>query len=351
LQTILRVVSRRPTSVLVSTNPPWTMLCMPLVKRLSGCRYVLLIYDIYPDVLARMGTIRSDGWLARVWRRLSRRAMLEAEGVVTIGHHMAETLGAHLHANDLCNIEVVPNWADTDFIVPRDKADNVFAREHGLVGKFVVVYSGSFGATHDMASVLAAAEMVRDLGDVHFLLIGGGTRQREVENLVREKNLPNLTLLPLQPFATLPWSLSAADCAIVCLDEGYEGISVPSKTYFALSAGAALLAISPEGTELAELVCEESCGFHIPPRSPSLLAERIRALRSDARLLASCKAASRRLAETRFSRTIATRKHFEYLRKCFGWRVTPPSSRTNEGATVCRHKTERRAASGLADRQ
>ncbi|KKL81786.1 hypothetical protein LCGC14_1991270, partial [marine sediment metagenome] len=55
---------------------------------------------------------------------------------------------------------------------------------------------------------------------------------------VRRKALPNVTLLPFQPFDVLPLSLASADCVITCLDEGYEGLSVPSKTYYALAAGA-----------------------------------------------------------------------------------------------------------------
>ena len=43
----------------------------------------------------------------------------------------------------------------------------------------------------------------------------------------------------------LPLSLASADCAIVRLDEGYEGVSVPSKTYQMMAAGAAILAVEP----------------------------------------------------------------------------------------------------------
>jgi len=311
---ILRAIARPGALLLAVSNPPWPMLLMPLLKRLLRRRYVLLIYDVYPDVLVRMGRLRPGGVVTRLWKGLSRRALLHADGVITLGRHMAETIRGHLRPGDRCDVEVIPNWADTDFIRPVAKEHNPFARQHGLVDKFVVIYSGAFGATHDVESIVAAAGLLRDLPDVHFMMIGGGTRRREVEELIAQERPPNLTLLPFQPIAVLPYSLSAADCSIVCLDEGYEGISVPSKTYYALAAGTALLAASAPATELSELVDEHRCGLHIPPRSPGALADAIRRLHDEPELLGQMKAAARAAAEARFSRSVITARYLDYLR-------------------------------------
>ena len=312
------MIRRSHTPVLLTTNPPLPMLAAPSLSRLYGLRYVLLIYDVYPDVLERMGTLRTNGPAARAWRRLSREAMVHAAGVITLGGHMAETLRGHLRPGDDVHIEVIPNWADTDFIRPRAKGDNPFAREHGLAGKFVVMYSGAFGATHDTESIVSAAEMLGDLSDVQFVLIGGGTREADVRRLVAGKGPPNVTLLPLQPLSVLPYSLASADCAIVSLDEGYEGVSVPSKTYYALAAGAAILAVSAENTELTELVAEHGCGLHVPPRDPQALAEAVRRLHGDRELLDRCKRASRAAAETAYARRIIVQRYLRYLNETLG---------------------------------
>jgi len=318
LQAVAAAVRHRRWPMLVTSNPPWVMLAMPLLGRLLGVRYVLLIYDIYPDVMERMGRCRRGGLVSRLWRRLSRRSLLRAAGVITIGRHMAETLGGHLRPGERLDIEIIPNWADTGFIRPLPKVDNPFAREHRLVDKFVVSYSGALGATHDTESIIAAAKMLADLPDVHFLIIGGGTRWREVCELVAASGLANLTLLPLQPFSALPQSLTVADAAIVCLDEGYEGVSVPSKTYYALAAGASILAVSPEDTELTDLVAEHNCGLHVPPRRPDLLAEAVRRLHDDRGLLKSFKAASVAAAREHFDRHLATGHYLALLRRSFG---------------------------------
>ena len=315
LQAIWTAARNRRTPLLVVTNPPWTMLAMPMLRWCFGVRYALQIYDIYPEVAERMGKLREGGLTGRLWRRLSRRSLLRAEAVITLAEDMAETLRSHLKPSDTCRIDVIPNWADTDVIHPRPKADNPFALRHGLTDKFVVMYSGAFGATHDFESILQAAEGVTDLPDVHFMLIGGGTRWPEVSEQVRRKALPNVTLLPFQPFDVLPLSLASADCVITCLDEGYEGLSVPSKTYYALAAGAALLAVSSPGTELSRLIGQYDCGVHIPPRSPDVLAGAVRRLHGDRAELDRMKSASRRAAETAFSLRACTEQYYNRLRE------------------------------------
>jgi glycosyltransferase involved in cell wall biosynthesis len=311
---------RRRTPALIVTNPPLVMAVASWLHSLLGLRYVLLVYDVYPDVMERMKVIRPGGLLARWWRRSSRKAMLRAEGVITLGPHMAETLRGHLRKGEDVPIEVIPNWADTDFIRPRAKADNSFARAHGLADKFVVMYSGALGATHDTETIVAAAEMLRDLPDVQVVIIGEGTRRKEVEALVARKALPNLTLLPLQPYSVLPESLASADCAIVCLDEGYGGVSVPSKTYQMMAAGAAILAVSPDDTELTDLVKEFPCGMHVRPRSPSDLAEAVRRYHGDRDLLARAKAASRDAAVREYSRPRAVERYASLLGRAFAAR-------------------------------
>jgi len=328
LQGIWAVIQHRREDVLVVTNPPTLLLAMPWLKRLFGVRYALLEYDIYPDIMERMGVVRSGGWIARMWRRFSREAMVNARAVITISPDMADTLRSHLRPDEEIAIDVVPTWVDTDAIGPVERRENPFVREHGLLGKFVVMYSGSFGATHDVASLVEAAGLMMDEPDVHFMLIGGGTCQAELAEQIASRGLKNLTLLPFQPREVLPYSLAAADCQMVTLDEAYAGISIPSKTYFAMAAGCAVLAVSPPRSGLTTLVTEGHCGLHVPPRRPAELAAAIRRLRDDAALLTQCKERARRLAEERFSRQRNLQEFFAVLAKSFGWDHAVADNRT-----------------------
>ena len=200
----------------------------------------MLVYDVYPDVAEQMGILKPGGLVGRSWRRASRLTMRSAETVITIGDCMAKTLRGHLRPEDPLNITVIPTWVDVELIRPMNKAENPFVRRHGLEGKFVVMYSGNFGATHDLTSLIDAAELVLDCPDVLFAY-WWRHEIPEVTASVAQRKLRNLALLPFHSWEHLPYSLAAADCAVVCLDEPFVGVSMPSKTYFAMAAGSALV--------------------------------------------------------------------------------------------------------------
>jgi glycosyltransferase involved in cell wall biosynthesis len=321
LQALGAMVRHRDWPMLIVTNPPLVMLAASVLRRLAGIRYVLLVYDIYPDVMERMGMLRPGGWVARLWRRRSAAAIAGAEAVITLGEHMAETLAGHVPPGRARpDIVVIPNWADTDNVRPMPKPDNEFAVEHGLADKFVVAYSGSFGATHDTASILDAAGRLADRSDVRFLLIGGGTRQREIADAIQRNHLNNLTLLPFQPPDRFPRALASADCLIVCLDAQYAGISVPSKTYSCLAAGAAILAISPPETELVDMLARHEVGIHIPPGRGDLLADAIEQLRRDPDRLTRFRHNARALAVSEYSVAAGTDRYAKVLAPLAGAR-------------------------------
>ena len=300
-QAIIAMIRSRDGLALLVTNPPLVPWVAPLMRRLFGVRYVELVYDIFPDVMDRMGMLRRGSLMYRLLRRLSARAHRRAECVITLGRYMRQTVLGQLEDPAEVEVHVIDNWANVDEIVPMERRSNPFSAAHGLADKFVVMYSGAFGATHDIDSIVLAAERLADLPDLRLVLIGGGTREAQVRQLVEQKRLPNLLLLPWQPVDQVKYSLTAADCQIVCLDEGYEGISVPSKTYTALAAGAAVLAVSPPDTELTDLVARHECGIWLRPRDVQGLCDAIRRLYEDRGLLGRMKANSRRAAVEHYS--------------------------------------------------
>jgi glycosyltransferase involved in cell wall biosynthesis len=227
----------------------------------------MLVYDIYPDTLVTCGLLKESGLVTRLWRRMNRLAWENAEIVFTIGNRMAKNLERRFDVTKTATKGVVTihNWADTEWIRPMAKADNEFAKKHGQVGKLTVMYSGNLGHTHDIETILAAARELNKCNSIHFMIIGEGAKRRMVEESKLENNLKNLTILPFQPESVLPISLSTADIAIITLDRGSEGLSVPSKTHYCMAAGSALLGICDENSEIAQMIARYDCGLFVKP--------------------------------------------------------------------------------------
>jgi glycosyltransferase involved in cell wall biosynthesis len=296
-------VRGRPVLFMIA-QPPFLPLLGYLQKKLLGRKYVVWVDDVYPDILIQRGRMRRGGLAARAWAAFNRRVLGAAEHVTTLGPCMMENVRAYLKPDAATSI--IPTWVDTEFIRPRAKSENPFAAQHGQQAKLTVMYSGNLGASHDVMSILAAARELRPDARIHFMIIGAGPQWEAIQTAVREHGDTNVTLLPLQPEEMLPYSLATAEIALVSLDKGTEGVSMPSKTYYSMAAGAAIAAISVEQSDLAHVVRAYECGFVAPPGDVEALAAGIRRLAGDPQELERLRQNARRAAEQHYSRAVNT---------------------------------------------
>ena len=107
---------------------------------------------------------------------------------------------------------------------------------------------------------MAAALLLRHTPDVLFLFIGKGAQHERLLELVHDWGLSNCLFLPYQELSDLPFSLTAADLALVTLGIEAEGLVAPSKLYGHLAAGTPIAAVTPASSYLRELVEKEQCG-------------------------------------------------------------------------------------------
>ena len=249
--------------IILTTNPPFLPFLGRLIEKRNYVRYCVLIYDIYPDVLLKFRFITSKSFLFRLWLARNKRVYQSAESIITISHVMKDNLSRII---DSQKIRVIPPWVNTEFIHPIPKGNNWFIKKHGLEGKKIVLYSGNMGFTHDLQTFMLAAKELNGMStNMHFVLIGGGVQFETLNRFKRDNELSNVTILPYQDSDTLPYSFGAADYGVVTLGSGAEFLSVPSKTFYYLAAGAAIIAISEKGSEIDKLVVNNSCGLSFRP--------------------------------------------------------------------------------------
>jgi glycosyltransferase involved in cell wall biosynthesis len=296
----------RNVPLLLFSNPPLLPWLGWLMRRLRGQSYAVMVHDVWPDVLVRMGVWPERRLVVRLWRWLNRRAYEQAGVVMTLGEAMAANLARQFDPQRTKHgrIEVIPPWADTDVIHPIPKEENWFAREHGQVGKLTVMYSGNMGMAHDIETMLAAARRLQDTPDVHFMFIGAGPKWQLVADAVQEHQLPNVTLLGWQPEESLPFSLAAADVGLVSLEDDADGLAMPSKVYYMMAAGTALLGLSRGASDLGRMIEQHQCGVNVEPGDVDGFVQAVKRFRDEVGFLDACQRRARRAAEAVYSRDV-----------------------------------------------
>ncbi len=241
---------------------------------LAALKRVPFIYDvqeIFPDVMTEMGLIRSKRLIAGL-ERMEKYVYKHADALAVISGSFRDILEAKGVSSS--KIEVIHNFVDVDFIEPGDRY-NEFSAKHGLDGKFVVQYAGNIGLYQGFETILSAAKRLEKYPDIHFLLVGGGSRYEWLEQEIREANHRNVSLLPYHPHEQIPLILAASDICLVPLRGDSSRWGLPSKVYSIMGAARPVLASVRKDSELARLIDAAGCGWVVEPDDPDALADRL----------------------------------------------------------------------------
>jgi len=254
IQIVFNIMFRyRGCNLLFVSNPPFAFCIASIIRN----NYSLLVYDIYPDTLYEMGILSRSSPLILLWERVNLRIYRRAQRIITLTDEMKERLAMYAPQKE---IEVVPVWTDNSFLKPIAKTDNPFIAKHNLEGKFVVMYSGNLGYTHQVEVMVDLAFAMQKSDTFHFLIIGDGEKKAGMQKRVSELNLKNCTFMPFLPPSDMPYSLASADLAIVSLGRGASRLSIPSKTFNLLSVGVPILCIADAQSSIASLVMKYNLG-------------------------------------------------------------------------------------------
>jgi len=296
---------------LYTSNPPYLGAIGGLIASIRRHPYVVLLHDSYPHVAIWVGKVRKGGLVDRLWHGLNRLMYRRAQHTIVLCRK-AKELVCREYGLDPSRVHVIPNWADPSALFPIPKTESRFAREHGLVEPFTVLYSGNLGLYYEFDTILDAAARLQD-ENFRLVFVGSGGKRQYIADGIARRGLKNVLMLPYQPFEHLNESLNGCDASLVTIAEGIEGISFPSKLYSSLAVGKPVLAISEPDSELREVIEGERVGRWVALRDAEGLAEAIRGLMRDPEACRAMGRRARELMERRFAIDASARQYAEVL--------------------------------------
>jgi glycosyltransferase involved in cell wall biosynthesis len=299
--------------IVVSTSPQFFCgLAGYFVSRIKRVPWVLEIRDLWPESIVAVGAVRRSR-LLRLLVGLTRFAYRKADRIVCVTDSFKEAIVAE--GIPAAKIEVIKNGVDLEFFSPGRSVGPEAARIPGLEntqGKFVLSYVGTHGMAHGLDTVLQAAELVRDLPDVLFLLVGDGA---ERSHLVKQRDmmrLDNVVMLDQQPKTRMPaiWAVTAVSL-VVLKDRPLFRTVIPSKIFESMAMQKPII-LGVRG-ESEALLKESGAGLCVQPESAVQLARAVRRLHADADERRAMGIAGRQFVEQRFDRRVLAARYADLM--------------------------------------
>ena len=310
--TKLILFAKKSDGFLLSSNPPILGIWFWLLNFFKKNPYIVLVYDIHPDVLVEMGVVQQNNIVVKIWNWLNKKVYRDAKSIITLDKHMANRLST---SNDLSlgKISIIHPWVDIDFIKPLAYKNNPLAKKFNPKGKYVVLYSGNMGISHDIDTMLGAAKQLRNREDIVFLFIGGGDKYQTVVDYQKSHQLDNIAIYPYQEESDLPYTMTLASISLVALGGGAQELMIPSKVFYYMAAGSAVIGICSGESELNDIINTCDCGVCMEPGDPQNLADKIEKLLQNPKELDAYRYNSRKLVIDTYSREIGIKRFVSVL--------------------------------------
>jgi hypothetical protein len=297
-------------NVIVSTSPQFFTACAAWVLSVFKWRpFVFELRDLWPDSILAVGAMKESA-ATRALKRLEYFLYRRAARIVSVTKSFRAVLAANGIPAD--KIAVVRNGADLKGFTPGPKPE-ALEKRYGLEGQFVAAYIGTIGMAHGLGTILEAAERMKDVPGIAFVLVGDGAERAALEREAKDRGLRNVVFVgPVGKDQVVDyWRL--ADAALVLLrDRPVFRHVLPSKMFEAMATERPIV-LGVLG-ESAELLQAAGAGIVIQPEGAEALADALRRLAADPQGARELGRNGRRFVEAELDRDKLAAQMLEELR-------------------------------------
>jgi glycosyltransferase involved in cell wall biosynthesis len=238
-----------------------------LLKMIHKAPMFLWVQDLWPESISATGAIQSR-WILRAVERLVAFIYRQSDRILV----QSRAFISHIRplSGEEAAIDYLPNWAEELYrpCVP----DVPWGESKGLPAGFRVMFAGNIGAAQDFATILSAAERLREQADIQWVILGDGSARNWVEQEIERRKLAaSVHLMGRHSVEEMPRFFALADALLVTLKkEPIFALTIPSKVQSYLAcARPVVAALEGEGSRVVE---ESGAGLTCCPEDPEQLA-------------------------------------------------------------------------------
>jgi glycosyltransferase involved in cell wall biosynthesis len=295
--------------IVYATSTPLTIgIPAMALKLLKGLPFVFEVRDPWPESLIKMGIIKNR-IVKEVLLWLERTIYKQSAAIVALCPGMAD--GVRRKCVDQKTVAMIPNSADLNIFNP-DTDGSAIQKERGWTDKFVLLYAGAIGMANGLDFIVDVAEKLKEWDDIHFVLVGDGSRKINIIEAANKAGLSNIEFLDPVPKTEVAKIMAASSASMVIL-ANYPVLEHNSSNKFfdSLSAGKpALLNFSGWQRDILE---ENHAGFGCKQWDMDEFMEKVLYLKSHRSELAEMGRNARRVAEEMFDRDRLARQALQVI--------------------------------------
>ena len=250
------IFTTRKADVIYAYHPPLTVgIAALFIKFFRRIPIVYDIQDMWPDTLKATGMLNNHKIL-NIIGSVCKFVYKFVDHIVVLCPGFKNKLIERNVPEE--KISIIYNWCDEQGLTQAQPAKLEYQKI--MQNKFNIVFAGNMGKAQALDAILEVAKKVKDIEDIQFIFVGGGTETERLKQRLVNENIFNTIFIPRMPMAEVGGVLKLANVLLVHLkkDPLFE-ITVPSKTQAYMAIGKPI--IMAVAGDAADLVQKAQCGY------------------------------------------------------------------------------------------
>lgn len=305
-------LKQKPQVILVSSPPLFVGITGLVLSKLKRIPFVFEIRDLWPESAIDTGVLKN---------KLIIRLAYWFEKVVYKNAALINTLTPAFQKKLIeeknvpaSKVIMIPNAADFSIAEKVEEGFdvNLFRKENGWEGKFVIVYVGAHGVANHLIQMVDTADLLKNEKEILFVSIGDGMQREELIAEAKKRKLENIHFIASVPKSGIFKYILASDIGSSILKKVDTFKTVYSnKTFDYMSCKKPVLMVI-DGVS-RELVEQADCGVYVEPENPEDFAAKVLYYKKNPEVVRRQGLSGYKFAREFFDRSVLAKKYVQAL--------------------------------------
>lgn len=211
------------------------------------------ILDIWPDSMVSSIGEKRARFIKPILTSVTEWVYRNSKLILVSSKGMMELVNRNHDYSD--KLVYFPNWCDDILSLPIE--DSVELPEG-----FKIMMAGNLNDGIGVDALVSLTDRLKDLQNLWFVFVGGGTREQYLRDAFKEKGINNVVMTGRLPFKKMPALYRQADAMLITLKETklpHLRATVPLRIQSYMSAGKPILGMA-DGSSM-NVINASGCGF------------------------------------------------------------------------------------------
>ncbi len=262
---------RKPDFIIASSPSLFPILSAYKWSKKLKAKFLVEIRDIWPLTLVELGGYSPRHPFIKLMESIERFAYKKADKIISVLPLFNKYLEDIGYNPD--KFVYIPNGICIDELsekepLPRNIMDRI------PMNKFLITYAGTFGKANALEYLIEAAKLLKDNSNIRFMLVGKGSEEGRLRNMVENLKLNNVTFIPPVSKRQVQEILKLSDvCYIGWLKKKIYTYGISANKIFDYMYTGTPILHSYSGK--ADIIKQARCGISVEAENPKAIAQAI----------------------------------------------------------------------------